>query len=68
MNLGEVMAGLSKPLREDQEANPVARPTRSFYQMACRSSHYYRAKAADQLPLREIEGFCKVQVGFIYKI
>lgn len=67
MNLHEVVSRLSTKSRENatlqgKECDVVHKSPTKFYQMECASHHYYTTKFAGQLPLREIEGFCRVQM------
>ena len=64
MNLHQLVSRLSTKSRESEtlQGDYVRHSPSEFYQMECASHHYYSSKFAGQQPLREIEGFCKVQL------
>ena len=64
MNLNDLIARLGSKSPSDPTTPPPETPTNStkFYQMKCRSRNYYTPKLSRQLPLREVEGFCKVEM------
>lgn len=61
MNLNELLTKLGNRSPCDSPPESPTNPT-VFYQMECRSQHYYTPKLCRQLPLREVEGFCKVEM------
>lgn len=64
MNLNELIDSLSRESScvSPPPSSPVRPSSSKFYQMECGSNHYYTPKLSRQLPLREIEGFCRVQM------
>jgi hypothetical protein len=61
MNLNELISKMGSKTQDDTPRETPANPTK-FYQMECRSRHYYTPKLSRQLPLREVEGFCRVEM------
>ena len=61
MNLNDLISNLGSKSPGCDSPPDSPTPTK-FYQMECRSHHYYTPKLSRQLPLREVEGFWKVEL------